>query len=244
MIMTLAVNLPMLVVGLCLILLSLAALVVLGRRRRRAAVSVECEVAEPTVEDDVMEVLQVEESSYEVTAIAEMVQLLELNEATVGTESAIVRALRAQIRALEQALEIAPETGLAPAVTTTVDSSYRNQVLLAVRAVAARTTDADDPRHAAARVVAAVERLDADGFTRPVLPGLASRTVAAPPPLPPETAVVTPPPAAPELPAATEAAPVAILDDSMDEAEVVLPVPPPAPEEPKRTRRRLRRSAA
>lgn len=139
-------------------------------------------------------------------------------------DSTTVRALRAQIRALEQALEATPEALLAPD-----DAAYRRRVLLAMRAVAARVDDHDDPRHAAARVVAAVERLDAAGFHRPQLPGIASRAVAPPPQL------STPTSQPPALGAAPEVEPG---------EEVVLPVPPPAAEEPRRGRRRPRHTTA
>jgi hypothetical protein len=206
------VNLPMFVAGLTLTALALVAALVLMRRRRRvpAPAVVEAKVAE--VE--------------EITEVAD-------------DDSITVRALRAQVRALEQALEVAPESSLPAVVLPSGDEAgYRRRVLLAVRAVASRTGDSDEPRHAAARVVAAVERLDVDGFTRPVLPGIASRTIAVPPPLPP----VLPAPAAP-LPAAP--VPTARPEiGRVDDTEVVVPVPPPAVEEPRRSRRRLRRHAA
>lgn len=242
-----AVNLPLLAIGLTLSVLSVAALVVLRRRRRAAAPAeaVECDVPELAADDELMDLLELEE--YEVAAMAEMVELLELNAMAEETDSATVRALRAQVRTLEQALEAAPEISAVPAVVTSaVEQSYRNQVLLAARAVAARTGDDTDPRHAAARVVAAVERLEVAGFTRPVLPGIESRAVAVPPPLPPaQAAAVAPTPAAPVLPAAPDLT-VEVVDELPEEPqdEVVVPVPPPAAEEPKRGRRRLRGSAA
>lgn len=243
-----AVNLPMLVVGVALAVLSIAALVVLRRRRHHVdPVAVEPEALQLGAEDELMEMLDLEDT--EMAAMSAMVELLQLNAQNDATESATVRALRAQVRTLEQALEVAPEQSspVPAAITAAVEQSYKHQVLLAVRAVASRTGDDDDPRHAAARVVAAVERLDEDGFARPVLPGVATRTVAVPPPLPPaQTAAVAPTPAPPVLPAASEPEPVAIVDEVepvLDE-EVVVPVPPPAAEEPKRSRRRIRRSAA
>lgn len=240
-----AVNMPMLVIGVALSVLSVLALVVLRRRRRAGEAAVGSDVAELELghEDELMEMLDLEDT--EMATMSAMVELLQLNAQNEATESATVRALRAQVRTLEQALEVAPEqSSPVPAVVTSaVEQSYKNQVLLAVRAVASRTGDDDNPRHAAARVVAAVERLDEDGFARPVLPGVATRTIAVPPPLPPaQTAAVAPKPAPPVLPAAEaepEIEPVQVLDE-----EVVVPVPPPAAEEPKRSKRRLRGSAA
>ena len=108
---------------------------------------------------------------YETVAMAEMIELLALNETNPDTESATIRALRAQVRSLEQALESATEEHLvSSSITAAVAQSYRHQVLLAARAVADRVDGDSDPRHAAARVVAAVERLGTDGFRRPLLP--------------------------------------------------------------------------
>lgn len=167
----------------------------------------------------------------------ELVEAIAEPEAAVDAdESPTVRALRAQVRVLEQALEVAPDVP----VPTADDAAYRNRVVLAVRAVAARADDHDDPRHVAARVLAAVERLEAAGFSRPVLPGVASRTIAAPPP--PLSAAAQPP----ALPPA--AAPV--VDESPETGpevpaeEIVVPVPPPAQDEPRRSRRRQRHPAA
>lgn len=144
--------------------------------------------------------------------------------------SPTVRALRAQVRALEEALEVAPDVP----VPTADEAAYRNRVLLAVRAVASRADDHDDPRHVAARVMAAVERLEVAGFSRPVLPGIASRTIAAPPPLPAAPTVAD---VGPDVEPDVEPA------DEPGE-EIVLPVPPPAVEDPRRGRRRPRGTAA
>lgn len=160
---------------------------------------------------------------------------VDVEEYDDSDESVTVRALRAQVRSLEQALESAPERPAA------VDPSYRNQVLLAIRAVASRTGDSDDARHAAARVVAAVERLDGDGFVRPVLPRIPSRTIAPPPPRPALPTAMAPLATPPPAPAPAEPVlPSRPVTEPVDESEVVLPVPPPAPEQPRRGRRKRR----
>jgi hypothetical protein len=106
-----------------------------------------------------------------------------------------VRALRAQVRALEEALEnvVDPEpvpapvpvVATEPVLVATPDpdalASYRRQVRLAVRAVAVGTTSGDDPQHAVARVAAAIERLDRPGvLARPALPETFGRSVPPP----------------------------------------------------------------
>jgi hypothetical protein len=196
-----------------------------GRRPRAGA------PAEVTPDSELGEVTDdVEEA--DVVEVADPVEM--------SDESATVRALRAQVRSLEQALELVPDVPAPVAVPAAADAAYRRQVLLAVRAVASRTGDDDDPRHAAARVVAAVERLDADGFARPVLPGIVSRTVAT---LPRPAAAPTTTPAMPTTPVLPTPAAVERTEDPVDRAEVVLPVPPPAPPEPRRSRRLRRRHA-
>lgn len=145
----------------------------------------------------------------------------------VAEDSTTVRALRAQIRVLEEALEVAPDV---PAPRGD-EAAYRRRVRIAVQAVTARAHEHDDPRHMAARVAAAIERLDVEGFVRPVLPGMATtRAIAAPP----RRSAIAPAPAASEVP---------VLDVEPGD-EVVLPVPPPAREEPRRSKRRQRQHTA
>jgi hypothetical protein len=185
-----------------------------------------------------------------------------------------VRALRAQVRALEEALEnvVDPEpvpapvpvVATEPVLVATPDpdalASYRRQVRLALRAVAVRTSAGDDPQHAVARVAAAIERLDRPGvLARPALPETLGLSVAPPaaasaPIAWAAVAAVVAPAPQPEVDDEPDVmahlmsvrAPSALRSDTEtdDQAEVVLPVPPPAPAEPRRGRRRQRHSAA
>lgn len=192
-------------------------------------------------------------------------------------ETVAVRALRAQVRTLEQALEevqqveapvdvpvdapvdapveLAVEIEPAPVVASAgpEGSAYRRQVRLAVRAVEQRTSAGADPRETAARVRAAIDRLDAEpGFARPVLPVLLGVTapavsapvapapVAGPRPAVPDPEVTGPEVTGPEMTGPEASGPEA----SGPEDEIVLPVPPPAPAEPHRGRRRPRRRVA
>lgn len=154
-----------------------------------------------------------------------------------------VRALRAQVKVLEQALE--------RAVEPPDFDSYRTEVVAAVRAVALGTPESGDPRTAVARVIAALERIEAP-VGRTVLPPPVG--VSAPTATP--TTMPAPAPAAPiqpEVAAEPETEAEAQLEAQLEqpveqpvapaEPEVVLPVPPPAPA-PSRPRRRRRRVAA
>jgi hypothetical protein len=167
-------------------------------------------------------------------------------------ETTDVRALRAQVRVLEQALEAASEPA-PPLTVPAVDASYRDRVRLAVRAVVLGAAPGGEAQQTAARILAAVERLDApDVFARPVLPEPVQRV--APPPVLEHRPSRTRPDARPaERPVPgpeagddrEEGAPVQGSAPSDPQApEVVLPVPPPAPPAPRRGRRRLRHSAA
>ncbi|WP_243059264.1 hypothetical protein [Nocardioides sp. SR21] len=178
--------------------------------------------------------LQMRRRRSEEPEVVEEPELMEVVEEPTDDSSTTVRALRAQVRVLEQALEVAPDVP----VLAGDEAAYRRRVLLAVRAVAARADDHDDPRHAAARVVAAVERLDVDGFARPVLPGIATHIIAPPPQLPAgvRTAAIASAPA-------PEPAPEPVVDLEPGD-EVVLPVPPPAREESRRGKRRQRHHTA
>jgi hypothetical protein len=202
-----SIDLPLYVAGLGLVLLSLIGLLVVLRRARRAPEP----VADPPAE------------------------LVETPEPAVGTDDEVdpgVRALRAQVRVLEEALQRAADA----TVEQPELAAYRAQVRVAVEAVARRTPADADPRAAVARVGAAVARLDADPTGRVVLPAPPRRPAVVLPvvtePVPEREPVEEP--VALDVPAAVE--PV--------QEEVVLPVPPPAPAEPRRSRRRLRRSAA
>ena len=95
-----------------------------------------------------------------------------------GSESesqAELRALRAQVRTLEEAVAQLAErqTGLAvvPAPAAEPTDAYLRQISLVVRGLAEHTDEAENPHRTLARVAAAVERLGVpNGMDRPVLP--------------------------------------------------------------------------
>jgi hypothetical protein len=215
-----SVNVPMPALGLGLVALSLVVLLVVLRvvlrRKRRAAVE-----PAPAV---------VDLSPYTVA------EEPEAHEATADVDARLVdvRALRAQVRVLEEALQRAADA----TVEQPELASYRAQVRVAVQAVARRTPIDTDPRLAVSRVAAAVARLDADPTERVTLPAPLRRPVVVAPVVP-----------EPTVPAPLEQEPEDEVEDEVDEpvvvdVEVVVPVPPPAPAEPRRGRRRSRRSAA
>lgn len=199
-----SMNLPMYVAGLGLVVVSLTGLLVLLRRRARRAAP---------VEETVVEVVEAPEP------------------AAAEEPHPDVRALRAQVRVLEEALQRAAEA----TVEQPELAAYRAQVRIAVEAVARRTPADADPRTAVARAAAAVARLDADPAARVVLPAPLRRPVVVAP------VVHAPAPELTEL--EVEPADEPVVVDVAPE-EVVLPVPPPAAAEPRRSKRRLRRSAA
>ena len=84
-----------------------------------------------------------------------------------GPEPVNVRYLRAQVRTLQEALELQEV-----AETSAVDRArFRRQVTAALRGLGERTREDESPERTLARVVAAIERLDApDEVARPVLP--------------------------------------------------------------------------
>lgn len=230
---------PMLVLGLALVASSLlGALVLLVRRRRRAApAAVPVVPAEPTVS----------EVDAEPDAEPDIEPDIEV-DAEGEPSSVTLRALRAQVRVLEETLAsaAAPQDDRDPDLEV---DRYRRQVRCAVQAVA---QDADDrTRHVVARVAAAIDRLDAPaGFARPVLP--VDRVEQVDPTAPSEDTerrvglvavaplvepVAPQPEIEPLVVPARDAVPV-------PEAELVLPVPPPAPAATRRSRRRLRHPAA
>ena len=215
-------NAPMLAAGLGLVMLSLVGLLVVLRRTRR--------VPEPAP-------AAVDLSPYTV-AEAPVPHVSAANEQEPLTD---VRALRAQVRVLEEALQRASES----TVEQPDLGSYRAQARIAVEAVARRTTADADPRLVVSRVAAALARLDAEPSARVALPTPPRRHVAVAPvatELEPRPEPRPEPQPEPEVRAEAEpaepAAPVVAAD------EVVLPVPPPAPAEPRRHKRRSRRSAA
>ncbi|MGY2702111.1 hypothetical protein ACVW2K_001695 [Nocardioides sp. HB32] len=206
------VNLPLYVTGLGLVLLSMVGLLVVVRRKGRS-----------------LPAADVEEQA-EVEAVVEPL---------LAEPHPDVRALRAQVRVLEEALERAAESTLEQPDL----ASYRAQVRIAVESVARRTSADADPLLVAARVSAAVARLDAAPAARVTLPVPLRRPVATAP-------VVTVTPPALEI---TQSAPVdepdivdrePVAEPVAVEEEVVLPVPPPATDVPRRSKRRSRRSAA
>ncbi len=105
-----------------------------------------------------------------------------------------VRALRAQVRILEQALDrversdrsspeiVSPAPAPAPApVAGSADAParYRRQVDATLRGLAARTPDDEAPDRTLSRVMAALKRLDAaDELARPVLPDVPAAPAA------------------------------------------------------------------
>jgi hypothetical protein len=171
-------------------------------------------------------------------------------------ESTDVRALRAQVRVLEQALEAAAEPA-PPLTVPAADASYRDRVRLAVRVVVLGAAPGGEAQQTAARILAAVERLDApDVFARPVLPEPVQRV--APPSVHEHRPSRALPDALPDARPAERPVPGPEVGDDREAEtpdqgsapshpkapEVVLPVPPPAPPAPRRGRRRLRHSAA
>jgi len=227
-------DLPMLAAGLGLILLALLGALVL---RRRAARATEAVPVDDTAADDLVATTEpAADEAPETDGPVEVVSDL--------------RALRAHVRVLEEALERAAES----TVEQPDLASYRAQVRLAVEAVARRTSVDVDPRLAVARVAAAIERLDLAPSARTPLP--AARPVPAPvaAPVAAPFAVASDPEPEVQAEVHVEPEPVALEPDAEPDAEpevtapaadeVVLPVPPPAPAEPRRTRRRPWRSAA
>ena len=208
-----SVNIPMLALGLGLVALSLVVLLVVRRRKRAAA--------EPATE-------AVDLSLYTV------VEEHAADEATPDDDEPLadVRALRAQVRVLEEALQRSAEA----TVEQPELASYRTQVRVAVEAIARRTPVDTDPRLVVSRVAAAVARLDADPTERVTLPVPLRRPVVVAPVVPePLPRLEQEPEVEDEV---EDDEPVVVAE------EVVLPVPPPAPAEPRRSKRRSKRSAA
>jgi hypothetical protein len=247
-------DLTLLTAGLGLVVLALLGVLVLLRKRRIRASAPEPQSTPAGHDGDLVEVGETtlaEEQLDDRPALTVVPSLEELPH-----DSAEVRALRVQVRCLEEALVRAADSPAALA-------SYRAQVRAVVRAVAA-SFDAETEAHRALdRVGAGLVRLEQPGgLTRPALPAPVGATAP--------TGTVVPTGAPAPLSAATPGsgteasrAPEQVDDrarDPLDEAhqddhahdeprpevdeERVVPVPPPAVEQPRRPRRRLRRSAA
>ncbi|WP_244928619.1 hypothetical protein [Nocardioides sp. W7] len=138
-----------------------------------------------------------------------------------GSDPVEVRSLRAQVRTLEQALErLADDPAeipaqrpshaapiLGPDVPAPGTQRYRRQVGATLRGLAGRTGADEAPERTMARVVAAIERLDAGAVVdRPVLPTVPAGTVLESAPRPAELSAAAPvPPPAPRAEAPTEA---------------------------------------
>jgi hypothetical protein len=87
-----------------------------------------------------------------------------------GPEPVNVRYLRAQVRTLQETLEQVQDTP-EPAVAGSGEATFRRQVTAALRGLGERTREDESPERTLARVVAAIERLDApDEVARPALP--------------------------------------------------------------------------
>lgn len=102
---------------------------------------------------------------------------LAVDAATETADQAEVRALREQLRALEQVVQQQaadhPTAALARVEETAAQQSeaYLRQVSLVVRGLAAHTSEDESPRRTLARVAAAVERLGVPNqMERPILP--------------------------------------------------------------------------
>jgi hypothetical protein len=98
-------------------------------------------------------------------------------ESVEAADQAEVRALREQLRALEQVVQQQaadhPTAALARVEETAAQQSeaYLRQVSLVVRGLAAHTSEDESPRRTLARVAAAVERLGVPNqMERPILP--------------------------------------------------------------------------
>lgn len=233
--------LPLVVVAALLVVLLGALLVALAlhSRRRRPVEAGSGEALEPEPVEESEESEQFEEAEeaaqFEEPEEPEEPEELEDGVAASGeideVESATVRALRAQIRTLEEALETADAEPV-PVVT------YRDLVAVAVRAVAQRTTGEDDQQYVAARTAAAIARLDQpDTLTRTLLPTVPGRTGAAPSVAPPQILVARPEPSLSE-PVLRTLSELEFVEPELVEPELVelgIAEPEPAQPEPAET---------
>jgi hypothetical protein len=239
-------DLPMLIAGLSLIAGSLLGLLALLVRRRRAAEGTRPgDGFEPPAEAFAGD--EGDEGAEEGVAVLSLADLLPaLDDAAPAAEDlhpaglervahdpADVRALRAQVRCLEEALSRAAATAT-EAAAAEVLASYRTQVRALVRSVAIANGPGVDPHGVLDRVLAGLDRLDQPGgLTRPTLPGrrtagptvlAASVTTAAPVAVGrpaaltmPVTEQVTGPLTEPVTgPVAEPARPVTVLDDEVE----------------------------
>ena len=172
------------------------------RRARRRARRLAKELAELEAPEEADEALEVpvdeqldelaeqiaDEQAVDLEVAAEDIALVQASlsdaadqlseEQLEGPESAAqteLRALRAQVRTLEEAVAQLAErqTGLAvvPAPAAEPTDAYLRQISLVVRGLAEHTDEAENPHRTLARVAAAVERLGVpNGMDRPVLP--------------------------------------------------------------------------
>lgn len=188
--------------------------------------------------------------------------------AATPSEPIHVRALRAQVRTLESALELEQQhvratVRLEDTRTAEQLAAYRRQVELTVKAISRQVERDGSPELATARIAAAIDRLGAaNDFSRPVLStaGVSAtsgrpehaylHSVAAPVEHAPSTTTSDAPysettDASRFEPVGTDLVDTAEADLAPAESEVVLPVPPVAESgQSRRSRRRFRGSAA
>lgn len=155
-----------------------------------------------------------------------------------GPESVNVRYLRAQVRTLQEALESVQDVPDHGGVDM---ARFRRQVTAALRGLGERTREDESPERTLARVVAAIERLDApDEVARPVLPSVkfdlsgAQMTLAGPqyvvaPAALNRATVVTMPAPAPAAPAPAMAAVTAEPTSRPAGEPAAAPAAPPSP---------------
>lgn len=167
-----------------------------------------------------------------------------------------IRALRAQVRTLEAALEQEQTRDLVQRATVEATdqlTAYRRQVELTLRAISRQVEGDSEAERIAARIAAAVERLaDPEDFSRPTLSPAGAVAVLSRPTSPAvlhavETKVETAAPAQQVEEPVEDLSPTAEADlaPAPQQPEVVLPVPPMAESEAnRRGRRRFRGSAA
>ncbi len=92
------------------------------------------------------------------------------SDVSPGPEPVNVRYLRAQVRTLQEALVQVQDAEDTPGERT-AEATFRRQVTAALRGLGERTREDESPERTLARVVAAIERLDApDVVARPALP--------------------------------------------------------------------------
>lgn len=187
--------------------------------------------ARPVVVDDILDLPPLEvpqtEADLEADLVAETQAVLEPVDGS--REDRTVRTLRAQVHALEQALDQVQGVLAVRQQEAASSEAHRRAVLLTVQAVADRTAHAAGAGPALARVAAAVERLGApDVFARPVLPppGYGEPVIALIAPVVPQT------PAEQSLAEQALAEPAAQVSAPEPALEPVTPVESAIPVEP------------